>query len=97
MMITLYKTDQQGRLQYYSLHDRQGHLFLQHSFTVTWGPGLNTGREKAYAFDTRREMDQKLQELIRSRLESGYKVLYSFFRNREYESLKPALTRSAAS
>lgn len=97
MMITLYKTDRQGRIHYYSLDDRQGHLFANFTFTVNWGTTLTAGREKVYVFETRREMDKKLQRLIQDRVSSGYRVLYSFFRNQEYRYLKPALRKAAVS
>ena len=96
-MITLYKTDQQGRIHYYSLDDRQGHLFAKFTFTVNWGMTLTAGREKVHAFTTRPEMDKKLQHLIQDRVNSGYRVLYSFFRNQEYRYLKPALRKAAVS
>jgi predicted DNA-binding WGR domain protein len=97
MMITLYKTDHKGRLHYYSLDDRQGHLFAKYTFTVNWGMTLTTGREKVHAFDTRREMDSKLQHLIQERVDSGYRVLYSYFRNHKYRYLKAALRKAAVS
>lgn len=97
MMITLYKTDDKGEIRYYSIHDRQGHLFSPYTFSVHWGPGLSVGREKSYVFETRREMDTKLQELIQGRVDDGYRVLYSFFRNRDYEHLRPALSRASVS
>jgi len=97
MMITLYKSDRQGRIHYYSLDDRQGHLFAKHTFTVNWGMSLTAGREKVYEFDTRREMDDKLQQLIRDRVGREYRVLYSYFRNQEYRYLKPALQKEASS
>ncbi len=96
-MITLYKTDRQGRIHYYSLDDRQGHLFAGFTFTVNWGTTLTAGREKVYVFETRREMDKKLQRLIQDRVSSGYRVLYSFFRNQEYRYLKPALRKAVVS
>ena len=97
MMITLYKTDQQGRIHYYSLDDRQGHFFANFTFTVNWGTTPRAGREKVYVFDTRREMDEKLQRLIQDRVSSGYRVLYSFFRKQEYQYLKPVLRKAAVS
>ena len=97
MMITLYKTDRRGRIHYYSLDDWQGHLFADFSFTVNWGTTLTSGREKVYIFDGRREMDEKLQHLIGDRVSSGYRVLYSYFRNHEYRYLKPALKKAAVS
>lgn len=96
-MITLYKTDRNDRIHYYSINDRQGHLFSSYTFTVNWGPVLTAGREKVHVFESRREMDQKLQELIQSRITDGYRVLYSYFRNREYEHLRPALRKAAVS
>ena len=97
MMITLYKTDRQDRIHYYSINDRQGHLFSPYSFTVNWGAALTAGREKVHVFETRRAMDRKLQELIQARIADGYRVLYSFFRNHEYEHLRPALRKAAVS
>ena len=97
MMITLYKTDRQGQIHYYSIDDRQGHLFATFTFTVNWGTTLTACREKVRVFDTRREMDAKLQRLIQDRVKSGYRVLYSYFRNQEYRYLKPALQKATVS
>lgn len=96
-MITLYKTDRQGRIHYYSLNDRQTHLFAPHTITVTWGPVLSSGRERVYALETQKEMDRKLRDLIQRRVDRGYRVLYTFFRNREYPFLQPALKRATVS
>ena len=87
MIITFYKTDTKGRPWYYSVHDRQGHLFSEYSFTVVWGKNLNQGREKTLVFATRREMDIKIQSLLAQKIRQGYKVLYSFSRNQEYRIL----------
>ena len=97
MMITLYKTDQQGRIHYYSIHDRQTHFFSPYALTVNWGNALSAGREKVYALGSREEMDQTLQQLIQRRVTRGYRVLYSFFRNQEYKHLRPALKKAAVS
>ena len=96
-MITLYKTDHQDRIHYYSINDRQGHLFTPHTFTVNWGVALTAGRERVYAFEGRAEMDSRLQELIRSRIRSGYRVLYTYFRDNEYAHLRPTLRKAAVS
>ena len=96
-MVTLYKTGPAGRINYYSVNDRQGHLFSEYSFSVTWGPGLTAGREKMHVFDNRRDMDAKLQGLLQARIKSGYRVLYTYFRNHEYEQLRPALTKAEVS
>lgn len=96
-MITLYKTDEKGQIRYYSLDDRQGHLFAHHTFTVSWGTTLISGREKVYIFDRRDEMDGKLQHLIQERVRQGYRVLYSYFRAQEYRYLQPALRNASVS
>jgi hypothetical protein len=97
MLITLYKTNVDDQIQYYVIDDRQGHLFSPYSFSVTRGPSLSPGREKQYAFETRKAMDMKLRKLIQSRIKSGYRVLYSYIRTEEYEHLRPALERAAVS
>ena len=97
MMITLYKTEGEDRPRYYSVDDRQGHLFSPHCLTVTWGTAPLAGRDQLLLFDSRRELDEKLRELIQARIRSGYRVLYSFFRSAEHERLRSALTVAAVS
>lgn len=96
-MITFYKTDKRGHIRYYSIDDRQGNLFSPHTFTVHAGPALTVGRERAYVFANRREMDAKLRELIDSRIRDGYRVLYTYFRRNEYAELRPVLERARVS
>ena len=64
---------------------------------MIWGTTLTAGREKVHVFDTRRQMDEKLQHLLQDRVHGGYRVLYSFFRNQEYRHLKPALQKASVS
>lgn len=90
-MITFYKTDATRRLYYYCISDRQRHLFAPHSFTVSWGVALTQGRERTFTFATEGEKQQKLQQVISGRVKAGYKVLYTYFRRREYGSLQGAL------
>lgn len=73
--------------RYYTMHDRQGNLFSPYTFTSVWGTVLQSGREKVFSFDSRQEMDRKLRFLIKKRMESGYKVLYSFSRGDEYTKI----------
>ncbi len=49
MMITLYKTDVRRRIHYYSIDDRQGHLFSRYSFAVHWGRAHSVGLSGAWA------------------------------------------------
>ena len=97
MLITLYRTNDAGRIDYYTITDRQGHLFASYSLTVSWGRALSAGREKSYVFETRPQMDAKLRQLIRNRVSRGYRVLYTFFRNHDYDHLRPALRRVSVS
>ena len=86
MTITFYKQSAVST-RYYTIHDRQGHLFSPYTFTSVWGTVLHSGREKVFVFNSRKEMDKKLRFLIKKRIESGYKVLYSFSRGSTYTEI----------
>ncbi len=86
MTITFYK-HQSGFSRYYTMHDRQGNLFSQYTFTSVWGRVLESGREKVYTFKSREEMDKKLRFLMKKRISTGYRVLYSFSRSKEYKEI----------
>jgi predicted DNA-binding WGR domain protein len=95
-MITLYRTDSSGVPHYYTLHDRQGHLFSEYSFTVSWGRNLSASREKVYQFANQAEMDAKIRDILRTKLAHGYKVLYSYLRSGEMKDVRPVLKNHAA-
>ena len=95
-MITLYRVDDPDTIRYYSISDRQGHLFYDNTFTVSWGVALSAGRERLHVFDSRRDMDDKLRELVRRRIRDGYRVLYTYFRAGEYGSIQKVLKRASA-
>jgi hypothetical protein len=84
MMITFYKTEADGSIRYYSVHNRQPHFFSKYSFTSIYGMNQRSGRERVYTFKTRREMDAKMKEIFEDRVIRGYKVLYSYARNKKY-------------
>ena len=69
------------------MHDRQGNLFSPYTFTSVWGTVLQSGREKVFTFDTRREMEKKMRFLMKKRIVTGYKVLYSFSRKSMYTDI----------
>ncbi|SRR6056297_376105 len=87
MIILLRKTTPRGSHFYYTLHDRQSGLFDLYTLTTLWGPSPDGGREKIYSFSTRQELDKKLQEIVSRRLRSGYKVLYSYSRDKNYRAV----------
>jgi predicted DNA-binding WGR domain protein len=96
MMITLYRTDSSGASHYYTLHDRQGHLFSRYSFTVSWGRNLSAAREKLYQFDSQAEMDAKIRNILRGKIVQGYKVLYTYPRPGEMKDAPPIPKNHAA-
>jgi predicted DNA-binding WGR domain protein len=82
MILTLFRTDPDGTIRYYSLHDRQPLLTARYALTIAWRTGEGREREKVYGFDTLAEMDRKIRELFGRRVKKGYKLLYSFMRDR---------------
>jgi predicted DNA-binding WGR domain protein len=86
MTITFYKkTGSNSR--YYTMHDRQGNLFSAYTFTSVWGTVLESGREKVYTFESSADMEKKLRLLMKKRIVSGYKILYSFSRKDVYTKI----------
>lgn len=53
--------------------------------TVAWRVGGGQEREKIYGFDTRADMDKKIQQVFRRKIRSGYTLLYSFLREQATE------------
>jgi hypothetical protein len=82
MIITMFRTDPDGIIRYYSLHDRQPLLTARYALTIAWRSGEGRECEKVYGFDTLAEMDRKIRELFSRRIKKGYKLLYSFMRDR---------------
>jgi len=82
MIITLYRPGSDGQNRYYSLHDRQPLLTARYALTVAWRTGNGREREKIYGFETLAQMDKKIRELFGRRIRAGYKLLYSFARER---------------
>jgi hypothetical protein len=76
MIITLYKTGQDGRLRYYTVHDRQPALDSPYALCSAWRIGMGREREKLHRFETR----AKIRELVSRKLKEGYRLLYSFSR-----------------
>ena len=73
--------------RYYTIHDRQGNLFSSYTFTCVWGTVLESGRAKVYTFDSRGEMEKKMRFLMKKRISSGYKILYSYSHDSVYTEI----------
>lgn len=80
--MTLYRCDGDGTIRYYTLHDRQPLLTARYALTVAWRTGESRERERIYGFDTLAEMDKKIRQLFGRRVKLGYRLLYSFMRER---------------
>jgi hypothetical protein len=87
MTITFYKYTSSKSSRFYSLHDRQGSLFHEYTFTAVWGSDFCSTREKVYTFDSSKEMQKKLRSIFKRKIKDGFKVLYKFSKREEYNSV----------
>jgi len=85
MLIILYRKNEQGKLRYYSLDDRQQTLFNPFALTVRWGASPDGGSSRTYTFDKLAARDQKIRRILKAKLRD-WEVLYSYFRDQSPES-----------
>ena len=97
MLIALYKIDTYNETRYYYIHNYQGHLFSPFTFTAIWGKSQKKGREKSFVFDSEEEMKDKLSELIFAKLKAGYKLLYSYPQENQYQDIYSHLNKRLVS
>lgn len=90
MLVILYRSDEAGKLWYYTLDDRQGQLFDRYSLTVRWGRSPESGRQKNYVFATVAEKNAMIRRLMDKKLKT-HKVLYSWFKEQQEEQSFNAL------
>jgi predicted DNA-binding WGR domain protein len=88
MIVALYKLKHSGEMNYYYMHDYQGHLFSPYTLTVIWGKNFSMGKEKSFTFNTQNEMDRKVQELFKDKLSSGFRLLYTYPPSSAFETLE---------
>ncbi|HUX42970.1 MAG TPA: hypothetical protein VMV83_17525 [Rectinemataceae bacterium] len=81
MIVTLMKHGKDGRLLYYTIHDRQQSLTSPHALTTLFRTGSGREREKHYDFASLAEMDAMIRSLLSKRIRDGYRVLYSWSRD----------------
>jgi hypothetical protein len=82
MIITLYKNGADGRVHYYTIHDRQPVLDAPYALCASWRVGLGRERERLHRFETLAERDKSLRSLVARRVKDGYRILYFFSRSR---------------
>jgi len=80
MIITLIKSGKDGRLHYYTIHDRQQLLDAPFALCAAWRVGMGRERERLHRFQSVVERDRMLRTLVARRLRDGYRLLYSFSR-----------------
>ncbi|HET7838859.1 MAG TPA: hypothetical protein VFL04_03805 [Rectinemataceae bacterium] len=80
MIVTLYRTAADGRMHYYTIHDRQQVLDAPFALCASWRIGMGREREKLHRCETLGERDRLIRTLIGQRTRAGYKILYSFSR-----------------
>jgi hypothetical protein len=81
MTLTLFAQDRNGRLSYYTLHDRQPSLDGLPVLTSAWRIEGGRERERRYSFANERERDRALRRLFSRAVRRGYTLLYSFDRS----------------
>ena len=93
MMVTLYRREGNGSVQYVTITDRQGNLFGYPTLTLTVGRDFFITRERHFTYANEAETQKALRGMIDRRLRNGFEVLYSFFREQRYASIEHLLRR----
>lgn len=97
MIVTLYKTGKDGRLLYYTVHDRQASLTSPYALTLAWRTGNGREREKLHPFESLAEMDRMIKSVLAKRFKAGYRLLYSWSRDARWsEGAETALEAAKA-
>jgi hypothetical protein len=96
MIITLYKTGADGRINYYTIHDRQPALDAPYALCASWRVGLGRERERLHRFETLAQRDKAVRALVARRVKDGYRILYFFSRSKLSLEVDPSARASAA-
>jgi hypothetical protein len=81
MLITLFKVGKDGKLRYYTVHDRQQVLDARYAICASWRVGVGQEREKLHRFERLADRDAVIRKLIAKRIKDGYRLLYTFSRS----------------
>ena len=81
MIITLCKAGSDGRMLYYTIHDRQQVFDAPFALSAAFRVGLGRERERIHRFDTLADRDKMIRSLISRRIKDGYRLLYTFSRS----------------
>lgn len=80
MIIILTKGGKDGRVHYYTIHDRQQVLDAPYALCAAWRVGMGRERERLHRFQSAAERDRTIRALVARKLREGYRLLYSFSR-----------------
>lgn len=92
MIVTLMKHGKDGRLLYYTIHDRQQSLTSPYALTTLFRSGGGREREKHYDFENLAAMDAMIRSLLSRRIRDGYRLLYSWSRDANWTEGDAATT-----
>lgn len=81
MTLTLFTRGRNGRLSYYTLHDRQPSLDGLPVLISAWRVEGCRERERRFSFASEKERDRALRRLFTRAVRRGYTLLYSFDRS----------------
>jgi hypothetical protein len=96
MIITLYKTGADGRIAYYTIHDRQPALDAPYALCASWRVGAGRERERLHRFETLAGRDKAVRTLVARRVKAGYRILYFFSRSGLSLGIGPSAWSSSA-
>jgi hypothetical protein len=96
MIITLYKTGTEGRIHYYTIHDRQPVFDAPFSLCTSWRIGTGRERERLLRFETSTDRDKAVRSLVARRIKDGYRILYFFSRSKFSIDLTASSTSPAS-
>lgn len=97
MLLALYKMNKSKEMDYYYIHNYQDHLFSPHTFTAIWGKNQGRGREKSFTFDSEDEMHEKINDLFYKKVKQGFKLLYSYPPQNEYQEIYTSINNQLVS
>ncbi len=87
MMLAFYKKTDKDQLLYYYLHDYQSMLVSKFCITAIWGEGIKPGRKKEFIFENSNKMEEKVKDILKIRVNEGYKLLYSYPHVNNYKKI----------
>ncbi|MFZ4616919.1 MAG: hypothetical protein ACOYM2_12090 [Rectinemataceae bacterium] len=96
VIVTLMRHGQDGRILYYTIHDRQPSLSAPYALTTAYRVGSGRERERHYDFEDISEMDEAIRFLLARRIKDGYRLLYSWSRDARWTDPRVAIADPVA-